>query len=125
MHEVHLQEGTACILAVLAISRNELCCGVDRIDCQGVLALQFENVDRLLSNPVQEIHDHVDHDLHCPLRNGPHRDAKGPLRHLKAFAWCPLLQELVDSVGERLSEGLLAVLHADHRTWRGGDLHAQ
>ena len=65
------------------------------------------------SNPVQEIHDHVDHDLHGPLGDGPHRHAKGPLRHPKAFAWCPLLQELVDPVGERLSEGLLAVPHAD------------
>ena len=56
--------------------------------------------------PDQEIHDHVDHDLHGPLQDGVHRHAEGPQRHPEAFAWCPLLQELVDSDGELLSEGL-------------------
>ena len=61
VHEVQLQERPVCIISVLAILTDEFGGGVDRIDCQGVLALQFENGGRLPSNPVQEIHDHVYH----------------------------------------------------------------
>ncbi len=109
------------LLSVRAVSTDEFCCCVDSNDSQGVLALQFENGGRLPSNPVQEIHDHVNHDLHSQHRDGPHRHAEGPQRHLKAFATCPLLQELVDSIGERLSEFLQFLM----LTWRCVDLHAQ
>ena len=68
---------------------------------------------RLRSNPVQEIHDQVDHDLHGPHRDGSHRHGEAS-RWPPAIIVCrPRLEELVDSFGELLSEGLVAVPRAD------------
>ena len=111
--EVDLQVMMACMLAVLAVSQCESCAGLDLRQSQGILAFQFENGGRLRSNPVQEIHDQVDHDLHGPHRDGSHRHGEAS-RWPPAIIVCrPRLEELVDSFGELLSEGLVAVPRAD------------
>ena len=101
------------MLAVLAVSQCESCAGVDRVHSQGILAFQFEKGGRLRSNPVQEIHDQVDHDLHGQHRDGSHRHGEASF-WLPAIIVCrPRLEELVDSFGELLSKGLVAVPRAE------------
>ncbi len=79
----------------LWVSTDEFCASVDLINNKGVLAYQFENAGPLPSDPVQEIHEQVEYDLHGPHLHGPHRHAEGQRLPPAAFAWCPLLQEPV------------------------------
>ncbi len=47
-HEVQVQERTASILSILAVSQYEFCAGVDLIDSHSILAFQFQNGGRFI-----------------------------------------------------------------------------
>jgi hypothetical protein len=58
---------------------------------------------------VQEIHDQVDHDLHGLHQDDSHGHGESSLWPPAKVVCGPRLQVLVDSFGELLSEGLVAV----------------